>query len=72
MKKRKKLKKFSLLPKSDPNIVSLNVAYRLTEYDTESVTKDYNQPGFFAQKTIQVFVSNLYLQIYSPLATNYT
>ena len=26
----------------------------------------------FAQKPIQVFVSNLYLQIYSPLATNFT
>ena len=50
MKKRKKLKKFSLLPKSDRNIISLNVVCRLTEYDTESVTKDYNQPGFLLKK----------------------
>ena len=77
MKIWKKLKKFSLLSKS-VEFVSLNVAYRLTEYDTESLTKDYNLPFIFAQKyllskviTIQVFVSNLYSQVYSPLATTH-
>ena len=60
------------MKKQTVEFVSLNVAYWLTEYDTESVTKDYNLPFFFAQKPIQVFVSNLYLQIYSPIATNFT
>ena len=47
------MKKFSLLPKSvqTAEFVSLNVAYRLTEYDTEPVTKDYNLPFYFCSKT---------------------
>ena len=39
------------MKKQTVEFVSLNVAYRLTEYDTESVTKDYNLPVFFRSKT---------------------
>ena len=48
-----KLKKFSLLPKSAQKVEFefLNVAYKLNEFDTESVTKDYNLQGFFCSKT---------------------
>ena len=54
------------MKKQTVELVSLNVAYRLTEYDTESVTKDYNLPVFFSLKNQFKSLCQIYIYIFIP------
>ena len=45
---------------------SLNVAYRLTEFDTESVTKDYNLPFFCSKTNLSLCVKFIFTNLFPP------
>ena len=59
------MKIWKKMKKQTVEFVSLNVAYRLTEYDTESVTKDYNLP-FFSLKNQFKSLCQIYIYKFIP------